>query len=257
MLNVSDTLLGLVAAAAPDGGDAVVKALAAALAEACPFDMGEIVLARGSSFVRRALHGEETPLSADDLLGHVARARLPVRIDQLDDAEPFPETRTLLRKHGLRSLLAVPFARPAPAGALIITRKMGWGLVGASMHTLVPVATAAGLALHHALTLSELSRAGGAEGGAAARARIEQLESALEHAAQQAERVKPESERLARDLAAVVKERDDLKAETEMLSEEIDRLTAEVNSLVSAMPVDRRKGLAPVPDKRRREDSGK
>jgi GAF domain len=152
-----EPLLALAAAISGDGGAAVLSVLQAILAQAAPHDAAEVALRRNHRTERFRLgpDSEGEPFTADDVLDRVLEDGAPFRADDLEDAEPFPRTRERMRAQGLRSFLAVPFTTGGgPEGMVVVARRHGWAFVGASLHTLCPVAGMAGLALDRALALT-------------------------------------------------------------------------------------------------------
>jgi len=166
VMDLSETLLLLVGAVAPDGGRRVGETLRAILEEAAPFDRAEAVLRRPSGWTHSRLDDGGAQVAGDDLLSRLATLRAPLRIDDLPEAASFPETERRMRALGLRSLLAVPFAAGAPSGgadfsgpegAIVLARRFGWAFAGASLHFLWPVAGIAGRAFELAVALTALT----------------------------------------------------------------------------------------------------
>ncbi len=130
-MDLAEKLLVLADAAVADGGQALVRALRAVLAETAPFDAGEAVLAVDGRLLRwRIDDGQAGEILGADLVRHVGAVHAPLRLDDLDDVSPFPETRRAMETLGLRSLLVLPFQG---GGALAVARRYGWAFVGASL----------------------------------------------------------------------------------------------------------------------------
>lgn len=158
-LESNQTLLALAAATTWDGGDGVVSTLRSALCTIAPFDAGELALSMPTGFRRWTFTDDEEPLAANDLLLDVSRHDTPLRIDQPEEAEVFPETAARLRRRGLMSLLAVPLnAAGGPDGAVVLARTFGWAYAGTSMRAVSVSVSMAGLCLERALALTALRR---------------------------------------------------------------------------------------------------
>ncbi len=163
-------LLRIAAAVDGDGGAAVRGVLESVLQDRAPYEAGEIVYARSPGDHTSYLLGQaREAFLGRDLVEHVLAQGVPLRLDDLREAAPFPETHALLRRLGLRSILVLPFRfgepdGPRVRGAVALARSHGWAFAGASLPLLVPLAGLAGLAFDHALRLS-------APGGAGARPR--------------------------------------------------------------------------------------
>lgn len=156
---LEEHLLALVASVSWDGGDGVVGVLRALLAEAAPFDAGEVAVAHPAGFHRWTLTDDESPLVGEDLLLHVSARPHPVRLDDRHEAEPWPRTAELLERRGLRSLLVLPLnAAGGAEGGIGVACRHGWAFVGCSLRRLQPVAAMAGLALGHARAMTALRR---------------------------------------------------------------------------------------------------
>src|SRR5258708_37021655 len=154
-MDLSETLLLLVGAVAPDGGRGVGQALRAILEEAVPFDAAEAVLYRPGGWAHSRLDDGDGGFAGDDLLSRLATLRAPLRIDDLPEAASLPETERRMSALGLRSLLAIPFAAGAPSrgapfhrpgGGDLPLRRFRWAFVGGSPHPLLPGAGRAGAA---------------------------------------------------------------------------------------------------------------
>ncbi len=164
-MDLSETLLLLVGAVAPDGGRGVAQSLRAILEEAVPFDAAEAVLRRPGGWAHSRLDDGDAAVAGDDLLSRLATLRAPLRIDELPEAASFPETERRMSVLGLHSLLAIPFAAGAPSGgadsgpegAIVLARRFGWAFAGASLHYLWPVAGIAGRAFELAIALTALT----------------------------------------------------------------------------------------------------
>src|SRR5437899_404271 len=154
-MDISDGLLALAGAVAPDGGRGVGQTLRVLLHHAAPFDAAEAVLRRREGWAHCRLDDGEAQIAGDDLVAHVVRLRAPLRLDDLPEAAAFPETHRRLSALNLRSLLAIPFsagtdpdaaelsrdpAARGPEGAVILARRFGWAVAGTSLHFLWPVA---------------------------------------------------------------------------------------------------------------------
>src|SRR5258708_38805324 len=113
-MDLSETLLLLVGAVAPDGGRGVGQALRAILEEAVPFDAAEAVLYRPGGWAHSRLDDGDGGFAGDDLLSRLATLRAPLRIDDLPEAASLPDTERRMSALGLRALLAIPFAAGAP-----------------------------------------------------------------------------------------------------------------------------------------------
>lgn len=210
-MDLSETLLLLAGAVAPDGGRGVGQTLRAILEEAAPFDAAEAVLRRPGGWVHSRLDDGDATIAGQDLLDRLAALRAPLRIDDLPEARAFPETERRLVELGQRSLLAIPFAAAAPSGlggrvalagpgaaelegAIVLARRFGWAFAGVSLHFLWPVAGMAGRAFELAIALTALTL------------RTERLEA--EQARQSATPEEQETERagLRRELQAARRE---------------------------------------------------
>ncbi len=166
-MDIAEKLLVLADSAAGDGGEGLVRALRNILTEIAPFDAGEAVLAAGDRMLRWRLDDHEGELLGADVIRHIGPLHAPLRFDELDDAEGFPETQRGMEALGLRSLLVLPFQG---GGALAIARRYGWAFVGASMHHLWPLRGMAGIGLRQAVLLTGLAQ------------KVEALEAELERA---------------------------------------------------------------------------
>ena len=156
---LEEHLLAVVASVSWDGGDGVVGVLRALLAEAAPFDAGEVAVAHPAGFHRWTLTDDESPLVGEDLLLHLSARPHPVRLDDWREAEPWPRTAELLERRGLRSLMVLPLSAAGGAeGGVGVACRHGWAFVGCSLRRLQPVAAMAGLALAHARALTALRR---------------------------------------------------------------------------------------------------
>ncbi len=205
MLKLPEALLRLAAAVAPDDGEEVLAVARGLLGTVTPFDAGEVHLQRADGPLCRSLAGSGEPLAAGDLLAHLAAVRHPLRLDSLDEAGHFPETRKELAHRRLHTLLALPVEDGRGLqGAVVIARAQAWGLVGASLHQLVPLAGMLGVALDRALMLSERP----ANPGEIAMTRTERRLAAAEQALFEARAELGEAER---ELAEVRAERDALR----------------------------------------------
>src|SRR3989442_14566128 len=171
-MDISDGLLALAGAVAPDGGRAVGQTLRALLQHAAPFDAAEAVLRRREGWAYCRLDDGEAQIAGEDVLAHVVRLRAPLRLDDLPEAAAFPETHRRLSALNLRSLLAIPFsagtdadgaplsgdpAARGPEGAVVLARRFGWAFAGTSLHFLWPVAGLAGRAFELAVALTALT----------------------------------------------------------------------------------------------------
>lgn len=154
-MDLEKRLIGLVAATRGDGGKALRGALREDLLALAPFDRAEVAFLREGRVDRWRLDDGSGPVSGDDLARHLAAHPVPVRFDDLHDAEPFPGTQETLEGQGLRSLLALPLSTAGGLeGALVVARDYGWAFAGASLRTLVPLAEMAGLCVDRALQLT-------------------------------------------------------------------------------------------------------
>jgi hypothetical protein len=155
-MELETCLIGLVAATKGDSGLALREALCEQLQALAPFDRGEIAFLRAGKVVRWSLDRNDAGVSADDLVRHVAAHPIVVRVDELDEAEPFPKTQGAMQALGLRSLLALPLCGAGGIeGVLVVARDYGWAFAGASLRKLVPLASMAGLCVDRVLLLSE------------------------------------------------------------------------------------------------------
>jgi hypothetical protein len=152
-------MLALAAATTWDGGDGVVSTLRSALSVMAPFDAGELALFMPTGYRRWTFTEDEDPLAGDDFLIYLGRRDVPVRIDQPEEAEAFPETAARLRRRGLMSALGVPLnGAGGPEGAVVLARRFGWAYAGTSLRTVSVCVAMAGLCLERALALSALRR---------------------------------------------------------------------------------------------------
>ena len=139
-MRLDERLLSVASGIAADGGELVARRLRESILELGAFEAGEVVAVLPGGPRRWSLAFDPLPLVGDDLLDFVSGSRAPLRIDDLPEAERFPQTHARLLERGLRSLLAVPlWASPEP-GVLVVARSFGWGLVGLSMHYAWPLA---------------------------------------------------------------------------------------------------------------------
>jgi hypothetical protein len=158
-LEPTQTLLALAAATTWDGGDGVVSTLRTELAALAPFDAGELAVFMPTGYRRWTFTGEEEPVAGDDLLLYLGRREAPLRIDQPDEAEAFPETAARLHRRGLMSLLAVPLnSAGGPEGGVVLARRFGWAFAGTSMRAVSVSVAMAGLCLERSLALTALRR---------------------------------------------------------------------------------------------------
>jgi hypothetical protein len=149
------TLLGAIAA---DGGDAVVNALRVELGQLAPFDEGELLLTLGADVHRRSLTQHNEPLAGDDILATLGQHHDLLRIDDERHSSGHPRTRERLARRQLRSLIAVPIVfGDATRGAIALAAHRPCAFAGAPVQALLPLASAAGLALLQALKLSGLN----------------------------------------------------------------------------------------------------
>src|SRR5437867_4445382 len=155
-MDISDGLLALAGAVAPDGGRGVGQTLRVLLQHAAPFDAAEAVLRRREGWAHCRLDDGEAQIAGDDLLAHVVRLRAPLRLDDLPAAAAFPETHRRLSALDLRSVLAIPFpagpdpdgaklsgdpAARRPAGAVIPAGRFGGAFAGTPRPGAMPCAT--------------------------------------------------------------------------------------------------------------------
>jgi hypothetical protein len=155
----AQTLLALAAATTWDGGDGVVSTLRSALSTLAPFDAGELCLFMPTGYRRWTFTADEEPLAGDDLLIYLGRHDAPVRFDQPDELEAFPETAALLGRRHLLSALGVPLnGAGGPEGAVVLARKFGWAYAGTSLKAVSVCVSMAGLCLERALALTALRR---------------------------------------------------------------------------------------------------
>jgi len=148
MVSVEQDLLRLVGAIRGGGGESLRHALAEILAAAAPFDRAEIAFLREGAVVRWGLGGTKEPVAGDDLVRHVSAHPASVRIDHLEEAEPFPSTQERMRAQGQLSLLALPITNEGGIeGAIVLARDYGWAFAGAPLRQLRPIALMTGLLL--------------------------------------------------------------------------------------------------------------
>ncbi len=142
---------------APDGGDAVVGALAAEFQRLAPYDEGELLLTLAAGAHRRALTPQSASLAGADLLARLGEHHGFLRIDDTHATEQHARTRAVLARRQLRSLLVVPIGfGGASRGAVVLAAHRPGAFSGAPTQTLLALAGAAGLALIQALKLSGL-----------------------------------------------------------------------------------------------------
>src|SRR3989442_157114 len=237
-MDISDGLLALAGAVAPDGGRGVGQTLRALLQHAAPFDAAEAVLRRREGWAHCRLDDGEAQIAGEDLLAHVVRLRAPLRLDGLPEAAAFPEPHRRLSALNLRSLLAIPFsagtdpdgAEPSrdpaargPEGAVILARRFGWAFAGTSLHFLWPVAGLAGRAFELAVALTALTD------------RTEGLEAEVARLAANPQAQEAERQRLLLELEAALGEgrsrEDSLRAEAEHARGEAEELRAQLAGL--------------------------
>ena len=200
-------VLSCAEAVAPDGGDAVVAALAAEIGRLIPFDEGELVLTLFADVHRRPLTQPSTPLVAADVLARLCERHGFVRIDDLLATQQHAPTRDRLADRQLRSLLAVPIVfGGGPRGAVALAARRTSGFTGAPMQALSTLASAAGLALFHALKLSGLH-----DEREALRHEVRRLSTALAQRDQAAFRARCESEAREAERDAMRRALDELR----------------------------------------------
>jgi hypothetical protein len=148
MVSVEQDLLRLVAAIRGGGGESLRRTLTEILVAAAPFDRAEIAFLREGGIVRWGLGGTAAPVAGDDLVRHVAAHPVSVRLDHIEEAEPFPATQERMRAQGQLSLLALPITTEGGIeGAIVLARDYGWAFAGASLRRLRPIALMTGLLL--------------------------------------------------------------------------------------------------------------
>lgn len=158
-MELTQTLLALAAATSWDGGDGVVSTLRDALAEAAPFDAGELALSMPTGFRRWTFTQDEDMLTADDLLLELCHRDAPLRFDEPGEVVAFPETAARWRRRGFLSALALPLgAAGGPEGGVVLARHFGWAFAGTSVRAVSVSVSMAGLCLERALALSALRR---------------------------------------------------------------------------------------------------
>lgn len=223
MLDLTEALLGLVAATSWDGGAGLVHALASAIREATPFDAGELAVAQPVEFRRWSLTDDEEDVVAADLLLHVGAAGRPVRVDDLPEVVDFPHTQALLRKRGLQSLLLFPLGSPGgPEGAIVLARTFGWAFAGAPLGYLWPLARMGGLCLERALALSALRRKLDFMGDGA-----REHQGSLERGRHELDAVRRELDGARREIEAAQQELGRLRGELADCQSELDELRAD------------------------------
>jgi transcriptional regulator with GAF, ATPase, and Fis domain len=204
-------VLSCVEAVAPDGGDAVVAALTAEIGRLIPFDEGELALTLCADMHRRPLTPQGAPLVAADVLAHLCERHGFVQLDDLLATQQHALTRDLLAGRQLRSLLAVPIVfGGAPRGALALAARRTSGFVGAPAQALSTLASAAGLALFHALKLSGLR-----DEREALRHEVRRLSTALAERDQAAFQARCESEAREAEREAMRRALDELRRRDE------------------------------------------
>jgi hypothetical protein len=230
---LADVLLRLAAAVSGDGGHGVLRVLDEILADAAPFDAGELAFLRGETVERYPVGPEPGPLVGRDLMEHVMTHAASFRIDDLHEVDAFPEAAQHLRARGMRSLLVLPFRCGGPPGSeggvLAVGRRYGWAFVGTSLPIVGPLAALAGLALDRSLALTALAAQNRLRPAAPAapsedlRARCRELEERLQEATRStgalfagAERHRTAAEEAARSSAERERERDEARAEAEL-----------------------------------------
>ena len=158
-MELTQTLLALAAATSWDGGDGVVSTLRDALAEAAPFDAGELALSMPTGYRRWTFTQDEEMLAADDLLLELSHRDTPLRFDEPGEVTPFPDTAARWRRRGFQSALGLPLgAAGGPEGGVVLARRFGWAFAGTSMRAVSVSVAMAGLCLERALALSALRR---------------------------------------------------------------------------------------------------
>ena len=158
MRSLTEDLLGLAAAQAFGGAEAVVSTLAAQLTALAPFSSGEVVLTTGGEWRCWPLREGDRCLAGEELLDWLCgRGRL-LRVDQPAQL-PLPETRRRLAARGYSSVLASPFGGAGAArGALILYHRRGWAFAGVSIRRLAPLTLMLGHCMGSALRHEELMR---------------------------------------------------------------------------------------------------
>src|SRR3989442_1214 len=240
-MDISDGLLALAGAVAPDGGRAVGQTLRALLQHAAPFDAAEAVLRRREGWAYCRLDDGEAQIAGEDVLAHVVRLRAPLRLDDLPEAAAFPETHRRLSALNLRSLLAIPFSAgtdadgaplsgdPAarrPEGAGAPARRFGWAFAVPPLHFHWPVAGLAGRAFELEAALGEgRSRADSLRAEAErARAEAEELRAQVGGLRANAEAAREQLESRGREAAETDGAREAAEEEVRHWRAEADRL---------------------------------
>jgi hypothetical protein len=158
LLSLTEDLLGLAAAQAFGGAEAVVSALAARLAVEAPFSSGEVALTTGAAWRGWPLREGDHCVAGDELLewlcgrGHLLRVDDPAWL-------PLPRTRARLVERGYSSMLASPFGGAGAArGALILYHRRRWAFSAVSVRWLEPLTAMLGHCMRGALRQEELQR---------------------------------------------------------------------------------------------------
>jgi len=156
--SLTEDLLGLAAAQAFGGAEAVVSALASRLTAEAPFSSGEVVLTTGGEWRSWPLRVGDQGLAGEELLDWLCgRGRL-LRVDEPKDL-PLPETRRRLQARGYASLMASPTGGAGAArGALILYHRRGWAFASVSTRWLEPLTAMLGHCMRSALQQEELAR---------------------------------------------------------------------------------------------------
>jgi hypothetical protein len=155
-IDLAHKMISVAAAAAADGGAAVLDLARTYLNEVVTFDAGEVVLRRDSSLERRLLAGAAPGLAATDLLEHLSHRSHVFRFDELHELAGLPGTQAAMKERGLRSLLALPVATGGVAlGAVVLGAGKPYAFVGVSQRTFGPLMAMVGVSLLKAIALSE------------------------------------------------------------------------------------------------------
>ncbi|MBN2371324.1 MAG: GAF domain-containing protein [Vicinamibacteria bacterium] len=154
---IARKLLRLADAIEPDGGATLAQRLLEVLPAHMRAEAGEIILALEGTTRRLPMIAPSESLAADDALDHVLSHDRVLRFDDIPDATRFPQTRALLLKRGLRSLLMLPLTTAKdPRAIAVLASSHPCAFAGIPSGTTEPLRAMAGIALSASLRLTHL-----------------------------------------------------------------------------------------------------
>ncbi len=154
-MDLAHKMLSVAAAAAADGGAAVLQLARAYLGEVVAVDAGEVVFRRASGLERQPLAGSPPGLAAADLIEHITHRSHVLRVDEIHELAHLPATQAAMTERGLRSLLVLPVATGGVTlGAVVLGAHKPYAFVGVSQRTFGPLMAMVGISLSKALELT-------------------------------------------------------------------------------------------------------